>query len=153
MSQTCQLAMVILMVNDVEKAVTFYETLGAQKKCLFPKSWAELSLEGITIALCHTDQEQGQRRTGLVFAVKDLIAFHAEHKATINFIEEPITKLHGIMSSLQDPSGNIIELYQATPDKVREFMEKQKDAGCCKGEKSPEEGCRKDDDKSGGACC
>lgn len=152
MSQKCQLAMVILMVNDVEKAVTFYETLGAQKRCLFPKSWAELSLEGITIALCHTEQEQGQRRTGLVFAVQDLMAFHAEHKATIHFLEEPITKLHGIMGSLQDPSGNIIELYQATPDKVREFMEAQKEAGCCK-EKSADEGCCKDDGKGGSACC
>lgn len=153
MAQACRLAMVILMVNDVEKAVSFYETLGAHKKCLFPKSWAELTLEGITIALCHTDQEQGQRRTGLVFGIDDLISFYEAHKATIHFLEEPITKLHGIMGSLQDPSGNIIELYQATPDKVREFMEKQKEAGCCKGEKAADEGCRRDDDKSGGACC
>ena len=131
MSHNCRLAMVILMVNDIEKAAAFYEVLGAQKRCLFPKSWAELTLDGITIALCNTDQEQPQRRTGLVFAINDLIAFYAQHKGALTFLEEPITKLHGIMTSLQDPSGNIIELYQATPEKVREFMESQKGSGCC----------------------
>ena len=132
MAQNCRLAMVFLMVNDVEKTVSFYETLGAHKRCLFPKSWAELDMHGITIALCHTEQEQGQRRTGMVFAIDDLMAFYAHYKQILSFVEEPITKIHGIMVSVQDPSGNIIELYQATPEKVREVMAAQKGDGCCK---------------------
>lgn len=142
MSHKCRLAMVILMVTDIEKAVAFYESLGAQKRCLFPKSWAELTLDGVTIALCHTEQNQGQRRTGLVFAIDDLMAFHAQQKGILTFLEEPVTKLHGIMTSLQDPSGNIIELYQATPEKVREFMEANKESGCCKGDVADDECCR-----------
>jgi len=161
MSQKCRLAMVILMVTDVEKAVAFYEQLGAQKRCLFPKSWAELTLDEITIALCNTDQDSGQRRTGLVFAIDDLMAFYAQQKGTLTFLEEPITKLHGIMTSLQDPSGNIVELYQATPEKVREFMKNQPDcasscakapadmtadrrqeSGCCKGDVADDKCCR-----------
>ena len=124
--------MVILMVNDIEKAVTFYEGLGGEKRCLFPKSWAELSLNGLTIALCHTEQEQGQRRTGMVFSIDDLMAFYEKQKDTLLFLEEPVTKLHGVMVSVQDPSGNVLELYQATPEKVREFMEAKKETGCCK---------------------
>jgi hypothetical protein len=46
------------------------------------------------------------------------------------------------MTSLQDPSGNIIELYQATPEKVREFMEANKESGCCKGDVADDECCR-----------
>jgi extradiol dioxygenase family protein len=134
--------MVILMVTDIEKAVAFYESLGAQKRCLFPKSWAELTLDGITIALCGTEQEIGSRRTGLVFAIDDLMAFYAQQKGTLTFLEEPVIKLHGIMTSLQDPSGNIIELYQATPEKVREFMEANKESGCCKGDVADDECCR-----------
>lgn len=132
MSHLSRLAMVILMETDIEKSVAFYEAMGARKKCLFPKSWAELTLGELTIALCHTESDQGQRRTGLVFAVDDLMAFYAAHKDTAQFLEEPVTKLHGVMVSVQDPGGNIIELYQATPEKVREFMEKNKDSGCCK---------------------
>jgi catechol 2,3-dioxygenase-like lactoylglutathione lyase family enzyme len=142
MAHNCRLAMVILMVTDIEKAVAFYESLGAQKRCLFPKSWAELTLDGVTIALCHTEQDQGQRRTGLVFAIDDLMAFYAQQKGTLTFLEEPITKLHGVMTSLQDPSGNIIELYQATPEKVREFMESNKETSCCKGDVADDECCR-----------
>jgi extradiol dioxygenase family protein len=134
--------MVILMVNDIEKAAAFYEALGAQKRCLFPKSWAELTLDDVTIALCNTDQTQGQRRTGLVFAVDDLIAFYAQQKGTLTFLEEPVIKLHGIMTSLQDPSGNIVELYQATPEKVREFMEAKQESGCCKGDVADDKCCQ-----------
>ena len=151
MSQRCRLAMVILMVTDIEKAVAFYEGLGAQKRCLFPKSWAELNLDSITIALCHTESSSakatadgagGQRRTGLVFAIDDLMAFYAQQKGNLTFLEEPIVKLHGIMTSLQDPSGNIVELYQATPEKIREFMETQKEGGCCKGDLADDTCCR-----------
>lgn len=131
MSNKCRLTMVILMVKDIEKAVAFYESLGGQKRCLFPKSWAELSLDGLTIALCHTEQDQGQRRTGMVFSIDDVMAFYEKQKETLLFLEEPVTKLHGIMVSVQDPSGNVLELYQATPEKVREFMESQKEIGCC----------------------
>lgn len=140
MAQVSRLAMVILMVEDVEKAVTFYEKLGAQRRCLFPNSWAELTLEGITIALCHTTQEQGLRRTGLVFALDDLLNFYASCKDQIEFLDEPVTKLHGIMASIKDPSGNVLELYQATPEKVHEFMAAQQKEGCC-GQKSEDETC------------
>lgn len=133
MAAQCRLTMVILMVNDIEKAVSFYETLGGQKRCLFPKSWAELTLNGITIALCHTEQSQVQRRTGLVFSVESLASFYESHKETLSFLEAPVTKLHGIMVSVQDPSGNVLELYQPTPEKVREFMAQNKD-GCCSGD-------------------
>lgn len=130
MAQIRRLAMVILMVTDIEKAVAFYETLGAKVRCLFPKSWAELTLDDVTIAVCHTEEDQGQRRTGLVFAVDDLMSFYATHKEKLIFLAEPVTKLHGIMVSLQDPAGNILELYQATPEKVQEFMKSQKSDTC-----------------------
>jgi hypothetical protein len=131
MSYVRCLAMVILMERDIEEAVIFYEAIGARKICLFPNSWAELTLDGLTIALCHSSSDQGQRRTGLVFAVDDLQAFYKDHKNTMQFLGEPVIKLHGIMVSIQDPGGNVLELYQATPEKVREFMENKEKFECC----------------------
>jgi predicted enzyme related to lactoylglutathione lyase len=146
--------MVVLMERDMDAAVAFYEAMGALKHTVFPGSWAEMVIGDVTVALCHTETDYGPRRTGLVFAVKDLLGFYAAHKDTYQFMHEPVTKLHGIMASIQDPSGNVIELYQPTPEKVREYMDAQKEeSGCCKEDKPMDEGCCKKQESPKTGCC
>ena len=41
-------------------------------------------------------------------------------------MDKPTEAAHGIMASIQDPSGNILDLYQPTPEKIKELAEKLK---------------------------
>jgi predicted enzyme related to lactoylglutathione lyase len=127
------LSMVILMQHDLEKAITFYKALGCTLRFSIPGQWAEFGLGNITIGLCPTESSTENRRTGLVFAVDDIQSFYEAHKDTIPFLHEPIIKMHGGMASIQDPHGNIIDLYQATPEKIKEALKKQPSERCCKG--------------------
>ena len=36
----------------------------------------------------------------------------------------PSDAAHGIMASIQDPSGNILDLYQPTPEKIQALKDK-----------------------------
>ena len=133
-----RLSMVILMQKDLDAAVAFYQDLGCKLKFRLKNQWAELVLDNVKISLCPTEFDQGERRTGFVFQMDDVQKFYEDCKDDMAFVKEPLVKVHGIMVSVKDPGGNIIDLYQPTPEKVKEFIKQAKernDEGC-KGQKS-----------------
>ena len=144
MATVSRLSMIILMQHDIEQAIAFYQKLGCTLRFKLPNQWAELGLADMTIGLCPTSQAAEPRRTGLVFAVDDVQAFYNTYKDTLNFLSEPVIKMHGGMISVQDPHGNIIDLYQATPEKVQEILKQQcTKTPCCKMDSSGTKECCK----------
>ena len=133
------IAMIVLMVHDLKKSVAFYEQLGLRLIFHLKDQWAECALGGIKIGLCPTKTPFKDYRTGIVLRVDDLQEFYNKHKDTISFTSEPIEKIHGLMVSFKDPNSNILDLYQATPDRVHELVKKVKLEGCC-GEKQGKKG-------------
>ena len=142
-----KLHMVILLQPDLEKAIQFYQQLGLKQIFQLKDKWAEFKLGEVKIGLCPTSQSQEGNRTGVVLEVQDLHKAYNELKDTITFLSEPKEAVHGIMVSFTDPAGNILDLYQPTPEKLVELVKKtaegddqksskdgscgQKD-GCCK---------------------
>lgn len=127
-----KLAMMIIMENDLQAAVEFYQKLGLQLVFHVPHRWAEFKINDLQIGLCPTDEKVQLNRTGIVFEVEDLNAFYQENKDTITFLDKPSEATHGIMASIQDTSGNILDLYQPTPEKIQELAEKlKKEDECC----------------------
>jgi predicted enzyme related to lactoylglutathione lyase len=144
MATVNRLSMIILMQQDIEQAIHFYETLGCTLRFKLPGQWAELGLGDMTIGLCPTDQPSEPRRTGLVFAVDDIMDFYEIHQEDLTFLNEPVIKMHGGMASIQDPYGNILDLYQATPEKVQELLKKEcAKSTCCKDNPSDSQQCCK----------
>lgn len=154
-----KLAMMIVMENDLQVAVEFYQKLGLELVFHVPHRWAEFKINEVQIGLCPTEEKIQLNRTGIVFEVPDLKAFYEERKEQITFLDKPTEAGHGIMASIQDPSGNILDLYQPTPEKIKELAEKLRkedeccgpkgctpeqmaDAeGCCSDEQNPEQCC------------
>ncbi len=137
--------MLILLQPDLEKAVQFYEDLGLKKKFHLKEKWAEFDLDGISIGLCPVDPEKLTEkgidpstgfRTGIVLEVDDLRALCSQRAESMTFLGEPVEAVHGLMVSFRDPGGNIMDLYQPTPEKLREFVKKsaqkeQEEQGPC----------------------
>lgn len=118
--------MLILMQPDLEAAVSFYSELGLEKRFHLQDKWAEFELAGISFGLCPISVEDlPDRRTGIVLEVTDLRAMYEKMKDANRFMGEPVEAPHGLMISMRDPGGNIIDLYQPTPEKVRELLKKQ----------------------------
>ena len=44
----------------------------------------------------------------------------------VEFVNEPVEAPHGIMVGFKDPSGNVLDLYQPTPEKMKQFVEETK---------------------------
>lgn len=128
-----RLAMIILMEHDLEAAINFYQKLGLKLVFHVKGQWAELALDGTQLGLCPTEQEPFERHTGVVLQVEDLMELFHELKGQIPFLSDPTQASHGIMVSVKDPSGNIVDLYQPTPEKLKELMHTIQDAACCKG--------------------
>lgn len=158
MNTVKKLAMMIVMENDLQAAVEFYQKLGLELAFNVPHRWAEFKIDGMQIGLCPTEEKIQLNRTGIVFEVADLKAFYEEHKDKITFLDAPTEAGHGVMASIQDPSGNILDLYQPTPEKIQALAEKlRKEDECCgpKGcspEQMEQDGCCSDEQDSG-ACC
>lgn len=135
------LNMVILMVTDLDAAVAFYQELGFKLVFRLKDTWAEFRLGSVKLGLCPTTQSQEGRRSGLVLEVEDLAAVYEAHKGAIQFLTEPKEAVHGKMVTFADPSGNILDLYQPTPDKVAQMVKEKtqeqeecaKKTGCCGG--------------------
>jgi len=125
-----RLNMLILMQNDLDAAVAFYQSMGLKLLFQLPGRWAECALaDGAKIGLCPTSEKlEGKRRTGFVFEVEDLNVLYEKTKESAEFINEPTEREHGVIASVSDPSGNIIELYQPMPEKIQEMMRKQQEA-------------------------
>ena len=122
--------MVILMQPDLEVAVTFYKNLGLKLKFHMKSKWAEFELSGVKVGLCPIGSVQ-ERVTGIVLEVENLREVYDKLKDTVSFVNEPKEALHGVMVSFKDPGGNILDLYQPTPEKVQELVAKTAQEGCC----------------------
>ena len=146
-----KVAMVIVMENDLEAAVGFYKKLGLQLIFHVKDRWAEFKINDLQIGLCPTDEVVKYHRTGIVFEVPNLAEFYEASKEELNFLDKPTEAAHGIMASIQDPSGNILDLYQPTPEKLKELTQKMEKDGCCGGAPVEDECCM--DEKQSGGCC
>lgn len=116
--------MIILMQKDLAAAVEFYKSLGFQLKFHLKDKWAEFELDTVKLGLCPTDEDIDLIRTGIVLEVDDLKKMYEERKDTIHFFTEPNVAVHGIMVSFKDTSGNVLDLYQPTPESVKELIKK-----------------------------
>lgn len=136
-----KVGMLILMEHDLDAAVTFYKQLGLELKFHLKEKWAEFNIGDIKIGLCPTETEPFRRHTGIVLEVSDLNALHQELKALgLKFLwDEPKEAAHGIMLGIEDPNGNILDLYQPTPEKIHDLVHKTATAGqdsCCSNNKT-----------------
>ncbi len=120
--------MVILMQPDLGAAIEFYKQLGVKLIFHIKGKWAEMKLGEVKIGLCPTEHMMDGHRTGIVLQVAHVQAVYDEYKDTISFLTEPKEAVHGIMVSFKDPGGNILDLYQPTPDKVAELIKKTAEA-------------------------
>jgi len=123
-----------------ENTVEFYKKLDLQPKFHLKEKWAEFDLGNLLVGICPASQELPDRRTGIVFEVEDLKKTYDESKEYMTFLSEPVEAIHGIMASVKDPAGNIFDLYQPTPDKVKDLAKKikEKEETC---QESCEESC------------
>jgi predicted enzyme related to lactoylglutathione lyase len=128
-----KVGMIILMERDLDAAVSFYLRLGLTLKFRMKEKWAEFDINGVKLGLCPTDQDMQGRRSGIVLEIADVRKAYEELKGEFTFLGEPVEALHGIMVSIQDPGGNVFDLYQPTPEKVIEYAKtvKQEGDGCC----------------------
>lgn len=123
-----KLHMMILFQGDLEAGVEFYKKLGLTCGVHVPKQWAEFMLGSVKIALCPIEGELHERHTGLVFEVADCAKFYAEllEKGVVG-AQAPVTAAHGVMASIKDPSGNILDIYQP----VAVPLKAETEAACC----------------------
>jgi len=120
-----RVGMLVLMQKDLEKAVEFYKKIGLPVIFHLEGKWAEMSVGDVKFGLCPTDQDLPDRHTGIILEVPDVGQAYKELKGLgVEFIREPSEAVHGIMTSMKDPGGNILDLYQPTPEKVKEMVEK-----------------------------
>lgn len=127
MTYVKKLAMVIVMVPNVEQAVAFYALFGLRLRFHLKNAWAEFSLGDVKLGLCPTSSPVLNTRTGIVLEVEDLNKVYQELKDTVIFLSEPKKALHGIMVSFQDTGGNILDLYQPTPEKIGQLLDEVSD--------------------------
>jgi predicted enzyme related to lactoylglutathione lyase len=119
-----KVGMLILMENDLEKAIEFYQKLGFPLVFHLKEKWAELSIGDVKLGLAPTDQQLPDRHTGIILEIADVKKAYTElSEKGVTFIREPFEAVHGIMTSIKDPGGNIMDLYQPTPEKVNEVIE------------------------------
>jgi len=134
MSLVKKVHMIILMEPDkeFESSVEFYKDIGLIPKFHLKDKWAEFETGGVLIGLCPTEHELPERRTGIVMAVDDLKQKYETFKNDLTFLGEPFEAIHGIMVSIKDPGGNVFDLYQPTPEKVRDLAKETAKQDCCK---------------------
>lgn len=120
------LGVVITMHSDMDKSIEFYnKLLGVEKPHLYIKGeWADYVLvNGIKFGLVPTDQKFESIRTGFILEVyEDLRKLYKEMKDDgFTFMNEPIETPHGVMVTVKDPCGNVIDLHQPTPEVMKQF--------------------------------
>lgn len=126
MNSGISLHLVIIMQHDLDKAIAFYQKMGFMLLFQVPDKWAEFDIAGVKLGLAKADQELPIRRTGIVLEVPDVQVFYDRlHKEGVEFIHAPILEPHGVMASFKDPGNNIIDVYQPTPEKLRESLQEQ----------------------------
>jgi len=119
-----RVGMVIVMQHDLNKAVAFYrDVLHIPLVFHLENKWAEFDLGCVKFGLCPISEEQDNIRTGIVLEVQeDLLELYAALKDQVTFLNEPVVAPHGIMIGFKDVGGNILDLYQATPEKLKDLV-------------------------------
>ena len=119
-----RVGMVIVMQHDLNKAVTFYrDVLHIPLVFHLENKWAEFDLGCVKFGLCPISEEQDNIRTGIVLEVQhDLLKMYESLKDQVTFLNEPVVAVHGIMIGFKDVGGNILDLYQATPEKLKDLV-------------------------------
>ncbi|MFC4584501.1 VOC family protein [Sphaerisporangium corydalis] len=110
-----KLGNVLIPVDDLDKAVTFYsEVLGLKVKFRDGDRFAALDAGGVTIALAAPEEQVAGAATAPSYkvgdvaeAVRDLTAAGAE------VVVPAEAGPHEIRAVLRDPSGNLFVLYSA----------------------------------------
>ena len=127
-----KVGMIVLLAHDIDQAVDFYEKLGLKKKFHLKDQWGEMELAGVIIGLCPTSTVQ-DRYTGVVFEVSDMHALYKKMQEVGIVCDAPIEKPHGFILTCKDPSGNFIDFYQPTPEKLKDFVKGvvKEDDSCC----------------------
>ncbi|AXK60891.1 hypothetical protein C0J27_04055 [Candidatus Chromulinivorax destructor] len=116
--------MVIVMQHDLKSAVDFYKDI-LKLPLVFhlENKWAEFDLGCVKFGLCPISEVQDNIRTGIVLEVQeDLLELYASLKDSVTFLNEPVVAPHGIMVGFKDNGGNILDLYQATPEKLKDLV-------------------------------
>lgn len=122
-----KVGMLVLMQHDLVKGAEFYQKLGFKLKFHLKDKWVEFILGDVKIGLCPTSTKPVDRHTGIILEVDYMSKAHDNlKKQKIPFVREPVEALHGIMASIKDPNGNILDLYQPTPEKVAQMVKKVK---------------------------
>ena len=119
-----RVGMVIVMQHDLKSSVEFYRDV-LQLPLVFhlDNKWAEFDLGCVKFGLCPISQVQDNIRTGIVLEVQeDLLELYASLKDRVTFLNEPVVAPHGIMVGFKDVGGNILDLYQATPEKLKDLV-------------------------------
>ena len=119
-----RVGMVIVMQHDLKSSVDFYKDV-LQLPLVFhiENKWAEFDLGCVKFGLCPITEKQDNIRTGIVLEVQeDLLELYAALKDRVTFLNEPIVAPHGIMVGFKDVGGNILDLYQATPEKLKDLV-------------------------------
>lgn len=120
-----KVGMLILLESDLEKALDFYKKIGFKLRFHLKEKWAEFEIGDVKLGLCPMSQDPFDRHTGIVLEVEDIYALQNELKKNRIILErEPFEAIHGIMASIKDPGGNIIDVYQPTPEKVEEIAKR-----------------------------
>jgi catechol 2,3-dioxygenase-like lactoylglutathione lyase family enzyme len=109
---------VFYYVSDLSRSVQFYrETLGF--RLISYAAVAKFDLDGILFELVpSTDSARLKARAGLALKVDDILATVAELRRGGVQASAPQNKEGGILSSFEDPDGNMIYLWQyaASPE-------------------------------------
>ena len=119
-----RVGMVIVMQHDLKSAVEFYRDV-LQLPLVFhlENKWAEFDLGCVKFGLCPISEVQNDIRTGIVLEIQeDLLELYASLKDRVTFLNEPVVAPHGIMVGFKDAGGNILDLYQATPEKLKDLV-------------------------------
>jgi predicted enzyme related to lactoylglutathione lyase len=104
----------VLMVQDMDRAVSFYRDILGLSESFSSPHWSELTF-GTAILGLHGGGNQSPRETGLSLQYDDVhAAYTAATNAGASGVQAP-ERRDGepiILSSISDPEGNIIMLTQ-----------------------------------------
>ena len=126
-----------VITNDVERLVSFYETISGNAATRYTPDFAELTTPRGTLAIGSTRtvrvfgaedelQPEANRSVILEFLVKDVDAEFLRLKDQVPaFVQEPTTMPWGNRSLLfRDPDGNLINFFTpVTPEAIKKFAQ------------------------------
>ncbi len=126
-----------VITNDVERLVSFYETISGSSATRYTPDFAELTTPKGTLAIGSTRtlsafgaedelQPDANRSVIIEFMVEDVDAVFLQLKDQVPaFLQKPTTMPWGNRSLLfRDPDGNLINLFTpVTPEAIRKFAQ------------------------------